>query len=376
MSENEGWHVSLYTPTRRALKYNGEDPVRFKNLLRKAEGLLVENGMKKTEANEFLQPGYSMLIDQSFWQNLSDGLAVFIGEKRQIRYFRLPLQFESMVHVGQHNHVKPLVPLFVEDGRFYVLALSQGSIRFLQGTRYNVSEIDLVGVTQSLKEAMKLEMYTHLARHQHTASGVAGARGQVSFHGQGIGMDDRKDEILRYFQQVDKGLHEYLRSEKAPLLLAGVEYLFPIYRAANTYPYLIPEAVKGNPELLSAEELHAEAWDMVKPYFQQEQREAFAVFNHLYATKRGLVSTDLKEIIPAAYTGRVSALFVNNGVQQWGKYNPCTNTTEFHEKEIPGDDDLLNLAIAQTVLNDGRVYAMNTTRTMPDGTPIAAVLRY
>jgi len=44
--------------------------------------------------------------------------------------------------------------------------------------------------------------------------------------------------------------------KKAPLVLAGVEYLFPIYQEANTYPDLVEEGITGNPENLKPEELH------------------------------------------------------------------------------------------------------------------------
>ena len=40
-----------------------------------------------------------------------------------------------------------------------------------------------------------------------------------------MGVDERKDELLRYFQHIDRGLHALLREETAPLVLAGVEYL-------------------------------------------------------------------------------------------------------------------------------------------------------
>jgi hypothetical protein len=30
-------------------------------------------------------------------------------------------------------------------------------------------------------------------------------------------------------------------------VLAGVEYLLPIYREANTYPHLLAEGIHGNP---------------------------------------------------------------------------------------------------------------------------------
>ena len=40
------------------------------------------------------------------------------------RIHRLPLAFETLVVVANRFHVKPLLPLFMGNGRFYVLAFS------------------------------------------------------------------------------------------------------------------------------------------------------------------------------------------------------------------------------------------------------------
>ena len=70
--------------------------------------------------------------------------------------------------------------------------------------------------------------------------------------GTGRGIDDAthepNDAILGYFQQVDTGLRAFIRDEHAPVVLAGVEFLLPIFRRANTYAYVLEEGVTGNPE--------------------------------------------------------------------------------------------------------------------------------
>ena len=93
------------------------------------------------------------------------------------------------------------------------------------------------------------------------------------FHGQGAGNDDEKDNILRYFRKVNGALQELLKNQRSPLVLAGVEYLFPIYKEANNYPQLLDEGITGNPDELKAEELHEQAWKIVQPYFEQAQQE-------------------------------------------------------------------------------------------------------
>ncbi|MEO6887603.1 MAG: hypothetical protein ABI456_01165 [Ktedonobacteraceae bacterium] len=52
-----------------------------------------------------------------------------------------------------------------------------------------------------------------------------------------------KEQLLRYFQRINRGLQSVLRGERAPLVLAGVEHLLPIYRKVNTYAHVLDQGV-------------------------------------------------------------------------------------------------------------------------------------
>ncbi|MEG3867970.1 hypothetical protein QUA46_17870 [Microcoleus sp. MON2_D6] len=83
----------------------------------------------------------------------------------------------------------------------------------------------------------------------------------------------------------------------------------------------------------------------------------------------------MKEAVSAAYFGRVDRLFVALGVQQWGSFIPDTNAVQVHPDAELGDEDLLNAAAIQTILNGGTVYAMPPEQ-VPDEAPLAAIFRY
>ena len=193
------------------------------------------------------------------------------------------------------------------------------------------------------------------------------------FHGHGVGIDDTKDNILRYFRQVDRGLHEWLREERAPLILAGVDYLVPIYLEVNTYPQTLKDAVKGNPEALADEELHEKALDIIEPVFAGAAEEAVSRYRDLSATD--LVSRDIKIVVPAAHEGRVETLFTAAGVRQWGTFDGEEYRLELHGEAKPGNEDLLDLAAAQTLLHAGTVHVLAPEK-MPDDSPVAAIFRY
>jgi len=55
---------------------------------------------------------------------------------------------------------------------------------------------------------------------------------KLARHGQGADRENVKEDLLQYFQLVDKALHDFNR--RASPMLAGVNYLPPIYHEANT----------------------------------------------------------------------------------------------------------------------------------------------
>jgi len=371
IEKQKGRCISIFMPSRRAAPENQQNPIRFKNLLGEAERQLLASGLRRIEAEKLLKPSQGLLNNRSFWQHQSDGLSVFLSS-RTFRYHRLPFSFDELVVVTDRFHVKPLLPLFTGAGRFYLLAFSQNKVRLLQGTRYSASEVELEAVPKSIDQALK---YDDPEKQLQFHTGTPGGRGEraAMFHGHGVGTDDAKQNILRYFRQIDKGLHDLLKDEQIPLVLAGVEYLFPIYRQANRYPYLVDEGITGNPDELSAKELHGRAWSVVEPLFLKARDQAVARYKQLAGT--GLASSDLESIVRAAYHGRVESLFVPVGIQRWGRYDPDANVVHSHPNPEPEDQDLLDLATIHTLLHSGTVYAVKPEE-VPDGVVQAAVFRY
>lgn len=364
--------VSIFMPTHRAGVDVQQNPIRFKNLLRESEQQLVSLGMRQVDAARLLKPGNELLGSGVFWRQQVDGLAAFIAPDL-FRHYSVPLHFEELSVVTDRFHLKPLLRLLGNDGRFYVLALSQKDLRLFECTRFGVRQVDLQDVPKSIDEALKYDdPQRQLQYHTGTQGHGAGKRAAM-FHGQGVGTDDSKSNIWRYCLMIDEGLRKVLREERAPLILAGVDYLLPIYREANSYAHLLEKGITGNPDILSAEELQAKAWEIVQPLFQKEQEEAMAKYRQLAGT--GIASSDVKEIVSAAGFGRVETLFLPIGKQLWGVFDPATNEVIMHEDAQPGDQDLLDLAGIETFSNGGSVYIVEPEKIGGDQL-VAAVFRY
>lgn len=358
--------VSLYAPMHRAGAQTQQNPIRFKNLIRQAEGTLGEGGMSPPEVRRFLAPALELVDDYHFWQHQSDGLAMFVADGFS-RTFRVPLAFDEELTVADRFYLKPLLPLLTGDGHFYILALAQHGVRLYSGARHSVSEMDLGDVPRSLEEALGHELTeNHLSHHTGGGGGI--------LHGQSAGEVDTKEEIRRFFHRLDTGVTERLKDRQAPLVLAGVEYLLPIYREANNYPHLAPGGIPGNPMDLSHEELHRKAWEVVEPLFLEAQERAAAAYRAKAGT--GQASAVLEEIVPAAFDGRVETLWVALGTQSRGTFDPDTRRVTLAEGSSNGGAmDLLDSAAIQTLLHGGTVYAV-ASEQVPGGVPAAAVFRY
>ena len=368
--------ISIYMPTQKAGPEVRQNPIRFKNLMREAEEHLHAMGLDQDAIASLLQQAHE-LDSAEFWENQDHSLAIFISPEI-FRHYSLPQEFEELVVVTDSFHLKPLLQLVNNDGLFYLLTLSQNDAKFFEGTRYSIKQIGVENLPTNMEEALQYDE-TAKDNQQRIATskgGTANAAQQPgSFHGQGAEGDNDKSDILQFFHMINNALAEILKNKKAPLVLAGVEYLFPLYQEANTYQHLVEEGITGNPENLQPEELHEQALKFVEPLFEQEQQKAIEHYHELSGSDTGKASHDLKEIISSAYFQRVDSLFVAVGEQKWGHFEPDTNTVDLHEEAQADDQDLLDFAAIHTILNGGKVYAVEPDK-VPDNAQIAAIFRY
>ncbi len=367
---DSGPRLSLYMSTHRAGDQIEQDPIRLRNLLRQAEKELKAAGLRTPDIRSMLQPARDLLLDSLFWEHLGDGLAIFFTQE-DYYLFRLPISFDELVIVSQRFYLKPLLPYFMDDGLFYILALSQDEVKLIEATLHTVGEVPIRDMPQSLAELLQFDEFEqNLQFHTSTAPPTAGR--PAMFHGHSD-EDELKPRILQWFQRIDEALPEFLADRETPIVLAGVEYLIPIYQEANSLCCVLDKAIEGNPEELSAKELHAKAMDIIRPFFAQSRRQAQDHYQESAGT--GLATAQFEEVVLAAQYGRVETLFVAGDTQVWGTYDPDNGTVEMHASPEEGGRDLLDEAAVQTLLNGGRVFVLSPEE-MPDNASLAAIFRY
>jgi hypothetical protein len=365
--------ISIFLPTHRAGRETQQDPIRFKNLLRDAEKQLLGSGMGPREASALLQPAQALLDDADFWNHQHDGLAVFISAD-DFHYHALPFRVEELLVVAQSYYVKPVLPLFTNNGHYYILAISQDGVRLFEGTRHSVGQIDLPdGTPVNLEEALRLDgRQKSLQMHTGTSQSEAG---HGMFHGQGPGDEEQKVWIEQYLNLVDTGLKEIFREQQAPLVLAGVDYLLPIYRKVSEYANIMQKGLTGSPEYLRPEELQEQAWRIVETYFRQETEKTVEQYHQLADTDKA--TDNIEEIVAAAFNGRVDKLILSVEDQIWGAFNPKDGkvTRSSNGQSKKHNLALLDFTAMKTLQNGGTVCTLSQNE-MPTDSPIAAVFRY
>jgi hypothetical protein len=365
--------ITICQPTFRTGRETRENPIRLRNAVSDALGQLMKAGSSKTEAAQVLLPVTDLNSSRDFWLHPADGLAIFVAPEF-FRYYRVPLRLPEDVVVADHFSLKPLLPLFTEDGRFYVLALSQKQIRFFDATRTGIQGRvvpDMVRGIEDLKQFEQVE--EHL--QGHTMSLTQSARTDIVFHGQGNIADKTtyKAEVSQYLQLVSRQLERFLGAETAPLVLAAVEYEQSFYRQVNAYHNLLEDGIVGNPDDLNEEELHAAAWHIVEPHFAEARKTALEHYADLSGTDK--TSDRLEEILPAAFHGRVRLLFLRAQARVWGRFEVDTQRVVTHDRPQDDDTDLLDLATIYVLQNRGIVYSLDADE-MPGAGPQAALFRY
>lgn len=363
--------VSLYMPTHVVGPNALEDPLRLKNLLDRAEQLLVEDGMRASEARDIVQRARLLPADSLFWSARGRGLALFLTPNA-IRRFRLADSLEELVWVGRRFHVKPLLSIVGAELPFFVLAISQNKVRLFQGSRFGLHERALPNLPGGLSVSLNYQT-PQRASQVHSAGRMSSRKQSAVFHGQGGESETAKDELGKFLRMVDAAIEPLLRDEPLPLVLAAVERVATMFKSLTEYPHLVDGIVAGNADHATEHELHLRAWPLIEPLLAARRDEALRSFRQWAGT--GLASDDLTLVLPAACQGRVATIFVNSTAHCWGHYARDSEQLQLHAEPGVTDEDLLDLAAVSTLQARGTVYALRSEQ-MPTASPIAAIYRY
>lgn len=365
--------ISIFIPTHRAGEetLEGQDALQLKNQLKEVRKKLEEEKMDEHDIEAFERPIHELIEDSEFWRHQSDGLAIFISED-VFKTYTVPVSFEPMTYISNEFYLLPLMSIFNEDGMFYLLTITPAEVKFYEGIKYEITEIDISDLVPSRLEDTVGHDYE---QKEVQFKSQKGDKGEATFHGQDDGHKDDKEELKQFFREVNKGLMSFLSDDQEPpMVICSLDTHFPAYQEVNSYQNLFPENISVNPADIDPVSLHDEARELLRPYFLQDQKAKKEKFFEVQGTGKSAIRVE--EILPSAVDGKVDTLFVQKGSDIFGIYDISGRNVIIRDKDQTPNVSLLNMMAIKTFDQGGRVYFLYK-EDMPDETSIVnAVFRY
>ncbi|HEY1259334.1 MAG TPA: hypothetical protein VGF34_08790 [Stellaceae bacterium] len=360
--------ISLFLSTHAAGREIRQDPIRLKNLLSDVAERL-KPARRSPAIETLLAPAARLVDDEAFWQHQRGGLAIFLAPDFA-RIHQLPAAVAEELVVGTRFHIKPLLPLVVEAGPFWLLCLSARRARLYHGTRRELTEasgLDLpAGVDQIRGETEYQE--GHYAGPGGRRGGYAKAQ---SF---GPAPDEiRKTELLEMLRRVVTVVEPEIRRKPAPVVLAASSELRGHFREIAGWKEILSDGLDENPDRLRDEELHRAAYALVDEKCRHARKAAVERFNSRIGT--GQATTKPADIVRAARYARIDTLFLCGDEHLWGRFDEAADRIVAHQSPVEGDIDLLDDAAVMTLRHGGEVMLVDRQQLPPPGL-VGALLRY
>ena len=370
--------ISLYEPTHRSYPASSqEDPVRYRNLLQRAEESLRERYPARL-VRPVVEKLEQFAADTDFWIDARSGLAVF-GSADDLKVFKLQQPVPELLSVADRFQIKPLIRSIQRDGRYQLLALTLAEAKLYEGTRDSLDPIDLAGAPLTIAEALGSELtepYSKVTRNYGRGAGGNAAM----HHGQGGRKDERPLDRERFFRAIDREVTERVsKVSRLPLVLAALPEHQTHFRTLSHNPFLAATGVELNPGALTPGELRDAAWKAIEPYFEERLSALLDAYGEASGHGRG--SGSLDEIAAALAQSRVGTLLVEADRQIPGSVDAAQGTIARID-EAQGDgvadpaaSDILD-DLAEAALRTGAEVIVLQADRMPSKTGAAAVFRY
>ncbi len=344
--------------------------IKYKNTLADAEKKLEKDwDFSRRDIEEFLQEAEKLTGERPFWQQQRKGLAVFIGPDF-FEYYRIPVAIKKQVDVNRQFNLMGIIAEYFSEEQYFVLALSKKESQFYQVSKNSIEKISVEGMPETQEEFSKGVQIEEGPRYK---SQTGAGSGQSNFHGEDIGDDVFADLMQKYFRKINKAIKKYAGENTRPLILMCVENIFPAYQDINTYPQLIDDFVKGNPDKVPVDKIKKLSQEKMKNYFDQQISEKIEQYQEIKNSEKS--SSDLEEIVIASFFGKVDRLFIKKDSRQPGKYDTEENEVILADDESKEHYDLYNFAAGKAFSTGAEIQILPEEK-MPDNAEIAAIFRF
>lgn len=132
--------ISLYMPTYRTSPDREQNEVRYRNLVDE-----VRSQVGDGEGASLVEQLEELGQDTEFWQDVKEGLAVFVDDQG-VETVKLAVELPERVVVGERFHILPLINYFDIFTEYYLLDLSKDRFALNHFDSEGISPVDLDGV--------------------------------------------------------------------------------------------------------------------------------------------------------------------------------------------------------------------------------------
>lgn len=349
-------HVSFYLTTTPETQHIATARTTLGNLLRQAEAQLGSAGTPKRTVWPISEQVNDLIDDDDFWQFQANSLAVFVTPD-SLRTYRLPNRLSETVQVADRFHLKPLIRAVSVPQHAFVLALAENEIRLIElFADMPAQELRLPGMPKDAASAVG----TSTVNSRSASGRVQGGEGQ-------------KLRLRQFARKVDAALRPILAGRAEPLILAATDPLLSIYRSVNTHAGLAAQAIETSPVRISAADLAG----LARPILDALHADRLAALAELFQQRaqEGRATTDIDAAARAATFGAVDTLLVDIDEVVIGTVDDADGSVTL--ADAPGADSYGVVdEIAGRVLQAGGTVLAVRSAEIPEGGPLAALLRY
>lgn len=257
---DEPFCLTIYCPYDAPTSTGRPSRIALKNLLGEAETALLSSGVQPRDVRKTLRPARLLLDSREFWPPQYGSLAIF-SHPGLFRYYHIPAQsghVPYMLSVSKGFNLNPLSRIMRSNRHYYILALGHKNVRLYEGDCYGLAPVHLRDLPADMERLLRIDEYPR-SFETHTVAPADRRKRSQAPHGQYNVRQTDKTMLVEFFRRIDKRLHSFLSDKRAPLIIAGVKYLQPLYRQVNTYPELLPIAITGNAERESMDSIRRKA---------------------------------------------------------------------------------------------------------------------
>jgi hypothetical protein len=341
--------VSVLAPTHRTAPRNKQDPIKVKNLVRKAIDRLHKEFKKRDVAD--VVKNLQNLVKTVTWAHTLDGLALFANKTKSLAVY-LPFRVKPRAMVDETFATRDLVYALNRAVPYRVLLLGHTA--------------RLYDAWTTVLEERRDKPFPMEHRGPGGAAKLPG--------GEGINRSAVRDDAMRqFFKAADDALAAVHKADPRPLVVIGVERNLAFFKEVTAHAANIAGMLAGNHDRTEASALGKLVWPVFDQAATLGRTDALVELDAAVSANRHASGID--QVWRAAAGGKVKTLLVEKDFKYPADVGPeGDRLLPYTGKGAAAIDDAVDEVIERVTETGGDVhfYAPGDLDTHQQ---IAAVLR-